>query len=240
MTPFSPQDFRTLYDRFEAPITRLDCGKKCAPYNGGVPFCCDTQHAVPTAYRAEWVYLQQNTDLWHLWEPEDTGEKSRLAQEAGNLILIECQGHQACQRGYRSLVCRAFPFFPYFDSTGRLLGLSYYWDYEDRCWVLSNLQVVSHTYLEQFSAAYRAVFAAEPGERENFMHHSQEMRRIFRTKRRAIPLLHLSGKIYKISPGNERMRRVAPDSLQKHGPYAISDVLLFPDEIENVQPLDDR
>ena len=221
-------DIGQLYAAFDAPIAAFDCGQKCAPYNHGVPFCCDTCHAVPTAYPAEWDYLQANTDLWHRWQAETPAETTRLQREAGpELVLIECQGHERCQRDFRSLVCRAFPFFPYFDSRGRLLGLSYYWEYEDRCWVISNLQIVGHTYRQQFIQAYETIFEKLPGERDTFRFHSAEMRRVFRKRRRTIPLLHRNGQAYKISPASERMRRVPPASFPKHGPYEIADMLPF-------------
>ena len=72
MPDIDPEEFTTIYAGFRSPIAELDCGRKCAPYNeNAVPFCCDTRHAVPTAYKSEWVYLQANTDQWHLWEGEN-------------------------------------------------------------------------------------------------------------------------------------------------------------------------
>ena len=224
------QEIPTLYAGFDVPIAEFDCGKKCAPYNGGVPYCCDTCHAVPAAYPAEWGYLQANTTLWHSWEPVESNGKDQLQREAGDLILIECLGHQHCQRDFRSFVCRAFPFFPYMDSRGEFLGLSYYWDYQDRCWVISNLQIVRHEYRTQFIQTYKRLFTLLPEEREAFQYHSAEMRRVFQARRRTIPLLHGDGHTYKISPTTEKMHRVAPESFPKYGPYKLADILLFPDE----------
>ncbi len=143
-----PVFFDSLYADFQSPISTFDCGDRCAPHNEyGAPFCCDTRHAVPTAYESEWRYLQENTNLWHLWQADTPAETSRLQQETPpGQVLIECLGHPLCQRDYRSLTCRAFPFFPYLTSQGTFIGLSYYWEYEDRCWVISNFQVVNQTY----------------------------------------------------------------------------------------------
>ena len=71
MTTMTTAQIQALYDGFRTPIASVDCGQQCAPYNDGVPFCCDTCHAVPTAYLDEWAYLQDNTELWYLWEAED-------------------------------------------------------------------------------------------------------------------------------------------------------------------------
>jgi len=226
-------DFARLYAGFEAPIAALNCGDRCAPYNEhGVPFCCDTRHAVPTAYLDEWEYLQAHTDLWHEWEGEDPVESDYLRQQTPEgQVLIACRGHLLCQRSFRSLTCRSFPFFPYLDRQGRFLGLSYYWEFEDRCWVISNLHVVSAEYRQQFITAFEQLFEAYPQERENFRHHSAVMRRIFGRRHRAIPLLHRNGGCYKITPRSGRMRRVPVEKLPKFGPYRLAAELPFPDEL---------
>jgi hypothetical protein len=237
----TPEEIRELYARFDAPITALDCGKKCAPYNeGGKPFCCDICVAVPTIYEEEWDYLKANTNLWFEWKAEtcmDTPEEAfaevaRLKKETpGSMLLVECLGPSLCQRQYRGLTCRQFPFFPYIDSQGELLGLSYYWEYEEQCWVISNLQVVDPEYQRQFLAAFEFIFERIPDEFENYRFHSEVMRDTFNEQRRAIPLLHRNGHAYKISTHNERMRRVPVESLPKFGPYKLAAKMPFPDEI---------
>lgn len=231
-----------MYAEFEAPIAALDCGKKCAPYNeGGKPVCCDICHAVPTAYNAEWAYLKKNTDLWFKWDATACVETKKEAQEEykrlqddtpDNMLLIECLGPDLCQRDFRALTCRQFPFFPYIDSQGEFLGLSYYWDYEDTCWVISNMQVVTEEYRQQFIKAFERIFEWMPEEIETYRVHAEVMRDIFNERRRAIPLLHRNGHAYKISSHNERMRRVPVESFSKYGPFKIMAEMPFPDEIE--------
>jgi hypothetical protein len=222
-----------LYEGFNAPITEFDCGERCSPYNeNGVPFCCDTNHAVPTALQTEWQFLQENTGLWRLWESEDPEETKQLQEDTpDNQVLIACQGHRKCQRGFRSITCRAFPFFPYITSQGEFIGISYYWEYEDRCWVINNLRVVSKKYREEFIATYTIIFESSEKELENFKHHSEHMREIFKKGKRSIPLLHRDGELYKISPLYEKMRRAAFASLPKFGPYKIAAGLPFPEEL---------
>ncbi len=44
------EDWRALYAAFDSPISKLDCGKKRAPFNSArKPFCCDICQAVPAA-----------------------------------------------------------------------------------------------------------------------------------------------------------------------------------------------
>jgi hypothetical protein len=225
--------FAGLYAQFQASITAFDCGAKCAPYNEyGVPFCCDTAHAVPTAYAAEWEYLQDNTDLWHIWAAEDGTETGRLQAEIPDgQVLIECLGYEHCQRDYRSITCRAFPFFPYISKEGDFLGLTYYWQYEDRCWIISNLQTVTSEYVTEFVAAYDQIFTEHPTEFENFRYNATIMRRVFGRRKRTIPLLHRNGQVYKVTPRTGRRRRVDSETLPKHEPYKTTARLQFPDEI---------
>ena len=233
MSPASKLDFALLYAGFNSPIGALDCGDRCAPYNErGVPFCCDTRHVVPTAYLEEWRYLRANSDLWHLWQADDPAVTNDLREQAPDgQVLIECLGHTHCQRDFRSLACRSFPFFPYITSQGEFIGLSYYWEYQDRCWVISNLDVVTPAYLAEFIAAYETLFEYLPAERENFQYHSAAMREAFGNQRRAVPVLHRSGNWYRVSPHTGRKRRVEAGSLPKFDNYKIAAEMPFPDEI---------
>lgn len=222
----------TLYTTFDAPPTALDCGEKCAPHNDyGVPFCCDSGQTVPAAYTSEWVYLQVNTDLWHLWESDDEEHANLLRRETPEgMALIECRGHKNCQRRYRSIACRSFPFFPYITRSGKFIGLSYYWEYEDRCWLISHLDRVTQTYREEFIRAYDTILACLPQERENFGHYAETMRQRFAQENRSIPLLHRDGGMYVLSPQDEQLTPIQADDLPKFGVYQLAAEMPFADE----------
>lgn len=224
--------FPDAYFQFDEPVTRVDCGEFCAPYNEwGLPFCCDTRHAIPTAYPEEWEYLQANTDLWHLYQPKDARQAASLQRQLPeNQVLIECLGHQFCQRNFRSFVCRSFPFFPYITRQGDFLGLSVYWEYEDRCWVISHLSQVQESFRSQAIASYADLFRVYPAELESFRRFSGLMRQVFGRRRRAIPLLHRNGQTYKVTPRNGRMRRISAERFPLLGLYKIAADLPFPGE----------
>jgi len=239
MSHIPPDRFAQLYASFQSPIAALDCGKKCSPYNEfGAPFCCDTRHAVPSEYQAEWEYLQAHTCMWHLWQsPKDEAETERVqSQAAPGQVLIECQGHLLCQREFRSMVCREFPFFPYVTRQGEFIGLSYYREYADRCWVISNLSAVTHAYRQQFIQTYDALFAACPEERELFRYHSGIVRRVCGRQHQQITVLHRDGEIYAVTPRDGSLQRIHVEDLTRFGPYAISSALAFPDELEPGAP----
>lgn len=228
-----PTIFDRLYQGFNAPISDLDCGKKCAPYNEkGNPFCCDTHHAVPTAYQSEWIFLQLKTNLWHLWNGETQEVDTQLREQTPQgMELIECLGHKQCQRDYRSITCRAFPFFPYIDSQMAFIGLTYYREYEQRCWVISNLDCVTDEYRKQFISTYDQIFHLVPDETHNFAYQSQQMRMIFSGDARKIPLLHRNDRYYLVDPQDEQMQVCQPDDFPMHDPFEIAAQMKFPDEL---------
>ena len=225
-------NFAVLYRNFNSPIAKLDCGDHCAPFNElGVPFCCDIRYAIPTALNQEWDFLKVNTDLWKAWCPENEDEFVRLkAQTPAYHELIVCKGHLHCQREFRSLTCRSFPFFPYITKEGDFIGLSYYWEYEEQCWVISNLQVVTQEYIREFIQTYEYLLSIFPDELEVFRQYSIIMRRVFGRKGRAITLLHRNGNCYKIAPRNGKLRKVDIERLPKFGNYKIVAQMPFPDE----------
>ena len=217
-------NYPDLYALFDAPIAELDCGKCCVLHNPrGVPFCCDIHHAVPVVYEDEWSYLGANTDLWFPWGGRTQAEERRLVDETpAGMRPLQCLGHLRCQREFRALSCRAFPFFPYITRDDRFIGLTYYWKYERTCWVISNLDVVSELYRGEFMEAFDEILMSVPGEWESYWSLSASMRRVFSRWKRAVPLLHRNGGTYKISPASGRLRRVNVRTFKKFGPYVDS------------------
>jgi hypothetical protein len=226
---FPVMDVRQLYDRFNAPVTGLDCGLKCTPHNpNGKPFCCDICHAVPVAYRQEWAYLQPNTDLWLEWRGDecsaDPSDPAQLrAETPDHLLLLACKGPAHCQRDFRATSCRQFPFFPYITADDRFVGLAYEWEFEGMCWVISHLAQVTSTYRREFCAFYDEIFAGWEEEFDSYAGLSEMMREHFSANGRRIPILHRNGGTYLLSPGSDRLRRIDPDRLPQFGPYRMGE-----------------
>ena len=219
-------DIRRIYDGFDSPIASLDCGKMCAPHNpSGKPFCCDICHAVPAAYKREWEYLKENTKLWHTWRGDEcesatAKERAQLKADTSNeMILLACLGPSRCEREFRALSCRQFPFFPYVTSDYRFLGLAYEWQFESKCWVISNLSQVTQKYRDEFVSTYDHLFALFQNEFENYAYHSEKLRAEFVKRKRRFPLLHRNGAVYLVSPRSEHLYRVTISQLPKFKPY---------------------
>lgn len=218
-------DFSSLYAQFNAQVTEIDCGQMCSPHNpNGKPFCCDICHAVPAAYNQEWTYLQTHTDLWHLWrgdecacEPVDPTPIQ--ADTPDHMCLIACLGPKHCQRNFRSISCRQFPFFPYITADDRFIGLTYNWDYEPLCWVISNLKEVTPAFRREFFTTYDALLNELPEDYDSYYYLSEDMRLHFMNLKRRIPILHRNGGYYLLSPKTDRLTKVLPDHFRQFGPY---------------------
>lgn len=226
MIDYPQLNFDKLYKSFHTPLSNLDCGKKCAPYNpNGIPFCCDICHAIPAVYKSEWATLKKSTDLWHLWKQEDcqsalVSEKINVNDLPENMLLLACKGVQYCQRNYRAISCRQFPFFPYVSQDFRFLGMAYEWEFENQCWVISHLEQVSSAFRQEFVSTFDEIFNLWPEEMESYVIKSEEMRAVFKHRRQRIPILHRNGKNYLLSPGNERIRMTTVTKFRKFNPYS--------------------
>ena len=224
--------FKDLYREFSSPLSEIDCGLKCGPYNDyGVPICCDIQHTIPAAFEDEWAYLKEETDLWKPWSSSKELLISIEDELQDGQVLLECLGHKDCQRPFRTLTCRAFPFYPYMTKAGDFIGLTYYWEYEDRCWVINHLQNITSDYVQAFVKAYDWIFVNISGEFDNFRYHSIIMRRVFGRKKRAIPLLHRNGCAYSVTPKDGKLNPLDLSTLRKFGPYEMAALMPFPDEV---------
>lgn len=211
--------YKEIYATFNAPVSRFDCGKKCAPHNNGEPVCCSTEHAIPIADKAEFELLRSRTDLWRRYKPTDAQARREIAGMHADCIAIECKGARHCERDNRTMACRAFPFYPYMDRKGEILGLTYFWAFEDRCWVISNMHVATREFIKECLTAYETVFAQDKLEYETNLRLSADMRRVFARSNKPIPLIGRDGGYFLIEPRTHVMRPVRPDEFPKFGPY---------------------
>lgn len=230
--PDSSVDFSLIYKKFQVPISKINCGEKCAPFNErAIPFCCDLRHTVPTAYRNEWKYLRENTDLWHAIDQNELEFYSELLEKLpDDQVLIGCKGHAFCERDYRAISCRSFPFFPYLNANNEIIGMVYFWEYENRCWVISNLDVVNPEFVEAFVKTYEVLLKNFPMELKSFRYQIELMYRHHSKLRQSIILIHRNGDFYNVYPGSGQMRKISKTDLPKFDPYKIAAELPFPDE----------
>ena len=215
----SPELYRRIYARFQAPVSRYDCGRKCAPLNGGTPVCCSTDNAIPIVDKSEWRFLKSRSDLWHLYLKRDADTLHERKDMHRDCRLVECKGAQHCERENRSMSCRAFPFFPYLTADGGFVGLAPFWDFADRCWLMNNMQVVDREFVGEFVAAHEMLFAADKGERKAVFDHSATMRRVFTRWNRLIPLIGRDGDYLAVEPRTHLIRKAHWREYVRHAQF---------------------
>ncbi|MGE0734530.1 MAG: hypothetical protein AB7G15_03750 [Alphaproteobacteria bacterium] len=215
-----PEHYGEIYDVFSAAIsTRHDCGQFCAPLNDGVPHCCRTDGAIPLADKEEFQFLQTRSDLWHKFKPFDAESRKVVKDLHSSCVAIECKGVEHCERENRTIACRAFPFFPYITKEKKFVGLSYYWEFEDECWVISNMKIVQQSFLDEFSRGFEKLFLYDFESFDLFRDHSAAMRRVFTRWKRSFPVLGRDGKFFMVRPGDPTLRPVEQGKLRKFGPF---------------------
>jgi ATP-dependent DNA helicase RecG len=57
-TDLTEDEVAYLYTLLREEVTNYDCGSLCKDDNGGVPFCCVTENAVPLLYKKEFELLK--------------------------------------------------------------------------------------------------------------------------------------------------------------------------------------
>ena len=203
-----PKDFEALYAGFASPPARFDCGKKCAPFNEGVPFCCDSGWVVPVAYRAEWKFLESRTRLWHEFRPRTSPELAMVEEvDAEQSVFIECRGALHCERENRSVSCRTFPYEPYFDGDENLLGMVYNRVLEGKCYLVDRHRVATKKYIGEFLRFFDRLFELLPGERELYIAQSRRYRQKMSRKKRPLVVLTPDGPYEAAYRGGKLLRR---------------------------------
>jgi hypothetical protein len=214
-----PADYAVLFDKFTANISRYDCGKYCAALNGGQPVCCTTDHAIPIVDKTEFALLKSRTDLWFPYVVKDAQARKLLSDLHKTTCAIECKGAAFCERENRTLACRTFPFYPYITRENEVIGLATYWTFEDRCWLMSNFQVVERKFVKQFIEAFQYVFDRDDLEWESMRNNSAHHRRQFTKQNRIIPLIGKDGGFFKVMPRSGEVRPARIEEFKKIGPY---------------------
>lgn len=59
-TDLTEDEVAYLYTLLKEEVTNYDCGSLCKDDNGGVPFCCVTENAVPLLYKKNLNFSSQD------------------------------------------------------------------------------------------------------------------------------------------------------------------------------------
>lgn len=192
---FTEAELNRFYELLDESLTPYDCGKLCAPSNGGEPLCCQVENAVPMLYREEFEYLQKRTELWDRWKPKTTiDKKMKREDETRILIFCECKGVQHCERENRSVGCRTFPLEPYFDEKGEFVGLIFMKEFRNKCPLISRLKDIKQPVIDKHYEFWTLIMEIKKDEFDLYKSTSRGWR-ISATKRGTkLPILYPSHK----------------------------------------------
>lgn len=202
--PLDEAQVRTLLTTLQAPVTAFDCGRLCAPGNGGVPVCCHAPSVLPVLYQAELALLQKRSDLWRKHVP--TGADAPLAARARPCdVFAVCKGHLHCERDNRALACRTFPFEPYLDHDDAFAGIVFAYDMAHLCPLIHGEHAIEPGFVAECCAMWRQLFQFDDDERRFYAGLSRTLRRQFGGSGDAIPVWTERGVV--AMPTSRRRRR---------------------------------
>lgn len=161
--------WQQLYALLQEPMIDFDCGTLCAPGNGGIPVCCDEKLTKPVLFRGELTWHQQTSDFWQpVTESEELGPEE---------VYASCPGCNKCDRSLRALVCRTYPFEPFLDEEGALLGLTFNYYEAGRCPLLVKKDLVLNPqYILNSLLFWDFVFQHDEEQYELYMDNSDDLR----------------------------------------------------------------
>jgi hypothetical protein len=181
---------RWYYRLLSVPVTPFDCGRLCAPGNGGVPVCCDHDRAVPVLYRDEFEWHRERTGFWRKLKPRSKADRAFVATIADYCVAATCPGIRSCSRALRSIACRAFPFEPHLDKDGVFAGLTFNYGLDDGCPLYQPRYwpSISQTFIVNATLVWQHILTLLPDERELYTDESRALRRRLKQKGERVPL----------------------------------------------------
>jgi hypothetical protein len=179
--------------------------------------CCDIENAIPIVDKPEYKLLKSRTDMWKRLRPTTPSQKREIATLTdSDSCAVTCRGVQFCERDNRSLACRSFPYFPYFDAAGDFVGLAHYWAFEGQCWVIANPMIVERPFIKEMIDSHEYLFKVDKNWADTYREYSASMRRVFSRRNKKFLILHRDGNRYWVLPhSGGKMVAATPEQIVK-------------------------
>jgi hypothetical protein len=116
------------------------------------------------------------------------------------------------------------------SSEDEFVGMAYYQDFREQCWVISNLDIVSLAYKKQFQSAFQRLLNLYPRTRIDFFEFSSHNRRKAGLSGQKLVLLDFFDQVLLVDPENEEIIECQYNDLEAFGPFEIIRELPFPDD----------
>jgi hypothetical protein len=184
------KQIRRFYRLLSTPMTRFNCGRLCAPANGGIPLCCDRSEVIPILFLGEFRWHRARSRFWKRTRPRNRGEKKLMDEATAYTVFAECPGVKDCRRSLRALVCRLYPFEPYVAKDGHVKGLVYSEGARtnDACPLIGRKRnTYRGEYIRNAIQVWSEILASIPEEQELYYDESRKLDRKYRRKK--TPLL---------------------------------------------------
>lgn len=188
------------YSLLTEEITNYDCGTLCKDDNGGVPFCCITENAVPLLFEKEFSLLESRSTLWSVWNPIEKDSKKLISDhDDEGTLFCKCKGVQFCERENRSISCRTFPLEPYIDTRGVFVGLVFMQEFSKGCPLTKRDYDIRQEFIDQHFIFWEKLLFRRKREYDTYFDSSRSYRKKRTKTKKNFPILfpsHLKGKEY--------------------------------------------
>lgn len=172
------KQLRRFYRMLSVRMTDFDCGRYCAPQNNDVPHCCDREKVVPLLFKDEYNWHREQGTFWRKMPIQTKADKKLVQDICSYNVFAVCPGAQDCRRTLRALVCRLFPFEPFIDDKGCVLGLVYLGDKNGDCSLMGKPQrIYNPTYIRNCIHVWQEMIDTFPDEKDMYIYESGKRKR---------------------------------------------------------------
>lgn len=178
------------YHHLAPAMADFNCGELCAPDNDGVPACCDHEWTIPLLFREEFKFQRRRSRFWRRY-PRRTPQQRVDANEfdSYNDWACLCPGPAKCERDKRALVCRLYPFMPFINGRGEVLGMTFIHGEAKKCPLVDRPGWAPPSdYIKGSLRYWKEVFEVFPEERQVIIDLCKNVRRRYRRLGRPVPL----------------------------------------------------
>lgn len=185
------EKLKQFYQLLSPEMLDFNCGELCAAQNNGKPFCCDSKSVIPLLYRDEIRWDKECGDkIWTTLCGEEIAElELPLCVDPEVEVYATCDCASRCPREKRSLVCRTFPFLPYFNKKEELDGLTYCFTEENRCPLVGRNDLkLNPEYVKNSCSFWKELLEIFPEDRELYIEESKELRERFIKQGKKLPI----------------------------------------------------
>ena len=161
------KDMKILLELTSEEICDFDCGAICSKKSiNKIPYCCDIDKVIPVLYRGEFDYFNKRSDLWKEFKPRNKHERKLVDELESNQVMAKCKGPKKCDRRYRGFVCRNFPTYPYFNSSGKVVGLFFSRTLNGKCVLIDHPEFIRKKYIRDNVKFWNRLLELVPDELE--------------------------------------------------------------------------